>query len=755
MTAPIPAAEPARLTALRESQILDTPPDDAYDDIVRLAAHLCGAPIAAVSLVDSDRQWFKSILGLDARETPRDVAFCAHTILQPGVFVVPDAQADGRFSDNPLVTGDPNIRFYAGFPLMTPEGLALGSLCVIDRVPRRLTADQEAALGILARQVASQIELGRRVAAQERLIAEREQSDSLFRSAIDSMQEGFVLQDRDGAIRLCNPRAEEILGLTADQLMGRTSLDPEWRTTRPDGTELPGPEHPAMISLRDGVPLNGVLIGVQKPDGGLTWISVNTTPLWTAGEEGPSGVTCTFTDITESKRVEEERARLAAIVASSEDAIMGMTLDGTLVSWNAGAERLYGYASAEVIGQHASVLAPPEERGFLGDAIRAVRRGERREGIEVRRLRKDGVWMDVALTFSPIRSLAGEITGVAAIGRDITAQKQAQEAVRESEARLAEAQRLARVGSWEIELGTGRITWSQEMYRIFEFDPAEGPPDYEGFRARYHPDDLARRDEVYAAALAGGTSYELDLRLVLPSGRPCWCQATGRIVRGEGGQAIRVLGTAMDITDRKTAEQSLKDFAVVLEFQKAELEATNAELEVANAELGRLARVDGLTGLHNRRAFDGRLREEFERANRYGAALSLLLLDIDHFKQYNDAFGHPEGDEVLRRVGRVLNKGMRETDFVARYGGEEIALILPATDGDGAMVVAERIRLAIATAGWDKREVTVSVGVATLSLGVNRPEDLTACADRALYRSKEAGRDRVTHGRSLSAVVVA
>lgn len=748
MIAPIPATEAERLVALRESQILDTPPDDAYDDLVRLAAQVCGAPIAAVTLVDRDRQWFKSVLGMDARETSRDVALCAHTILQPGILVIPDIQADARFADNPFVTAEPSIRFYAGFPLVTPQGHALGSLCVIDRVPRSLTAGEEEALGILARQVASQIELGRRVAVQERLIAEREQSDTLFRSAIESMQEGFVLQDRSGAIHLLNPRAAEILGLTADQLMGRTYLDPEWRAIRPDGTELPGPEHPAMISLRDGVSLNGVIIGVQKPGVGLIWISINTNPLWTVGEDGPSGVACTFADITESRQAEEERARLAAIVDSSEDAIMGMTVDGTLASWNAGAERLYGYAAADVIGQHASVLAPPEKRGFLADAIRAIRRGERQESIEVRRLRRDNVWMDIALTFSPIRNLGGEITGVAAIGRDVTAQKQALEAVRHSEARLAEAQRIACVGSWEMDLGTARITWSEEMYRIFEFDPAGGPPNYEGLRARYHPDDLAHRDEVYAAALAGGTSYQLDLRLVLPSGQPCWCQAVGRIIRDMRGEPVRVVGTAMDITERKKAEQALKDFAGVLEFQKA-------ELETANAELARLATVDGLTGLHNRRAFDERLRDEFERATRYGTALSLLLLDIDHFKQYNDAFGHPEGDEVLRRAGRVLNKGIRETDFVARYGGEEIALILPETDGDGAMVVAERIRLAIATADWDKREVTISVGATTLRLGMNGLEDMLVCADRALYRSKEAGRDRVTHGRSLSALVVA
>ena len=178
---------------------------------------------------------------------------------------------------------------------------------------------------------------------------------------------------------------------------------------------------------------------------------------------------------------------------------------------------------------------------------------------------------------------------------------------------------------------------------------------------------------------------------------------------------------------------------VILEFQKSQLEETNKELEA-------LATTDGLTGLKNRRTFSAKLAEEHARAVRYHQPLSLLLLDVDHFKQYNDAYGHPAGDAVLRRVAEALGRTARDTDMAARYGGEEFAVILPFTDEAGALVMAERVRAAIADSDWGKRPITVSVGIGTLSLDTPTPDSLTGCADRALYQSKEAGRNRVSHG---------
>jgi anti-sigma regulatory factor (Ser/Thr protein kinase) len=181
------ANEPARLAALHEYRILDTAPERAFDDLTMLASHICGTPMALITLVDADRQWFKSRIGITASETSRTVSFCAHAIQQDDIFIIADAQADERFRDNPLVTGDLHIRFYAGAPLVTPEGHALGTLCVVDRVTRTLTADQIEALSALRRQVESQLELRRHVIELQKALAERDEAQARQAKLIEEL----------------------------------------------------------------------------------------------------------------------------------------------------------------------------------------------------------------------------------------------------------------------------------------------------------------------------------------------------------------------------------------------------------------------------------------------------------------------------------------------------------------------------------------------------------------------------------------
>lgn len=182
MNAHTNSREKRRLKVLWQYDVLDTVPEEVFDDLTELAARICEAPIALISLVDENRQWFKSKVGLSTSETSRDLSFCAHAIKQDDLFIIPDATQDKRFAKNPLVTSDPQIRFYAGAPLISPDGHALGTLCVIDKVPRQLRPEQQQALRVLARHVMTQLELRRH--SKELAVANEERQNAAAELAV-------------------------------------------------------------------------------------------------------------------------------------------------------------------------------------------------------------------------------------------------------------------------------------------------------------------------------------------------------------------------------------------------------------------------------------------------------------------------------------------------------------------------------------------------------------------------------------------
>ncbi|MBA2320951.1 MAG: PAS domain S-box protein, partial [Deltaproteobacteria bacterium] len=224
----LPTDEEERLNELRSLGVLDSAAEPAFDDLTRLAAQICQTPIALVSLIDADRQWFKSRVGLDATETPRDVAFCAHAILDPGhELVVPDALLDARFADNPFVSSPAHVRFYAGMPLTTGSGRAVGTLCVKDHVPRNLTPDQLHALRALGRQVVTQLELRRNLAELHHQMAIRRTADDAlgaseqrFRTLAALAPVGIFETDADGRCLYVNERWCELTGLSREGAAG-------------------------------------------------------------------------------------------------------------------------------------------------------------------------------------------------------------------------------------------------------------------------------------------------------------------------------------------------------------------------------------------------------------------------------------------------------------------------------------------------------------------------------------------------------
>lgn len=307
--------------------------------------------------------------------------------------------------------------------------------------------------------------------------------------------------------------------------------------------------------------------------------------------------------------------------------------------------------------------------------------------------------------------------------------------LRESELRF---RLIAENGSDVVSLYAldGRLVYiSPSCERVMGFMPEEMPR-MAPF-ATVHPQDLERLQRHFNQLLRGEPVSSIQVRMLHKTGRHIWLEMMWRAVVDDAGQVLQLQVSSRDITDSKQNERRLEDAQKKLRQQQD-------MLQDVNSKLSELAAIDGLTQLRNRRAFEERLEDETRRWRRHGVDVSLVLLDIDHFKSFNDTYGHPKGDEVLRCVGRILRQSLRAADFAARYGGEEFAIILPNTDNAGSLVVAEQLRRAIEQANWDDRPITASVGVATMGEGVGTPEELVDFADRALYRSKQAGRNRVT-----------
>ena len=421
--APLPADETARLAALREYAVLDTPPEMEFNDVTGLAAQICGTPIATISLIDEHRQWFKSKIGLSKQETSREEAFCAHALNSPEMLLVPDAMKDARFADNPSVTGDPHIRFYAGAPLITPAGHVLGTLCVIDRVPRELTTAQQSALQVLSRQVMVQLQLRGQTLEMSR--AQSEQA-TLFNLSDDLL----AVVSFDGQLEQVNPAWTRTLGWTAGELVGRLATDfilPEDR----ERTLL------AREELKQGRSVRNLENRYRCKDGAYRWLSWNSRPLLETRQ-----VFAVARDITERHVREGQLRLLETSVARLNDSVMiteafPLAEPGPRIIFvNDAFERLSGYRREEIIGRTPRILQGP---GTSRDELDRIRQAlQQKEPIrsELINYAKDGTEYWVELSVVPVVSERGEVTHFVAIERDISERKQAEEAMRRNSARL-------------------------------------------------------------------------------------------------------------------------------------------------------------------------------------------------------------------------------------------------------------------------------------------------------------------------------
>ena len=346
----LPPDEAGRVAALRRYAVLDTLPEQALDDLAILAAHICEVPISLVSLVDEHRQWFKARFGLETPETPREFSFCAHALRQTDLLIVPDATKDARFARNPLVTGAPGIRFYAGAPLVTPEGAVLGTLCVIDRVPRTLTPKQQASLAILARQAMTQLELRR----QKRELAENER---FVRTIFDSGLEGVEVLGPDGSLRMMNRAGLAMIEAESFEQVEDMSIFP---LVVPDDRAKFEALTESVFREESGT-LEYQIVGMK---GAVRWLETDAAPLHDERGEVTAmlGITRDVTGHKEAEgalRASEERYR--TLFEYAPDGLLIADAKGCYLDANPSICRMLGYPRDALIGMYAAdVLAEKE-----------------------------------------------------------------------------------------------------------------------------------------------------------------------------------------------------------------------------------------------------------------------------------------------------------------------------------------------------------------------------------------------------------
>jgi len=622
----------------------------------------------------------------------------------------------GLISLHNLFAGNNGLRYdvfffvvYVWVGLMHPSGTALKSaplLVIAYLAPGFAVHD----LGTLAGGLTYALPVCLLVGECASLVASRllateaavRDSERRLRALVEKSSDVISVVDTDAVIRWDSPSVKDVFGYEVTERIGRNGLD----YVHPDDLAT---AHGALAGMDQPDATATVELRVRHADGTWRWCEARVRNL--THEPAVRGLVVNYSDVTERHHAERVRRQLAAIVESSSDAILGQDLDGTVLSWNSAAERMYGYTAAEMIGNNIRRLVPDERLHEVEELMQRARSGERLAPFETQRLRKDGTLIEVSLSLSPIRDGNGAIAAFAGIARDVTEQARARKALADSETGFRLLFAANPQPMWVYDHATLKfIEVNEAAVRHYGYSREK----FLGMRIT----DLRPADDVVPlleslASDNDGRSDGRGGRHVLADGRLIDVEVTSHRLEFAGHDAVLV--AVKDVTDRNALD----------------------------AQLRHQAFHDSLTGLSNRALFNDRAEHALGR--RVGAGMPVvLLLDLDRFKLVNDSLGHAVGDEMLVEVARRLEAAVRGGDTVARLGGDEFAVLLEDCPDGRAEQQAERILESLVTPmtiGTQQVTATASIGIAIATPGITAG-DLLRNADVAMYRAKAAGGGR-------------
>ncbi|MDP9048533.1 MAG: PAS domain S-box protein, partial [Bacteroidota bacterium] len=532
---PVPANEKERLKALKNYDILNSISEEEFNRITELASLVCGVPISLVSLIDENRQWFKSKKGLDIDETPRDLAFCQYAIMEAGILEVEDATKDDRFKENELVTGYPNIRFYAGSPLIDPDGYALGTLCVIDQQPNALTGDQKRALQLLSEEVMT-------------LIIERRQKEELrnFERLFQLSNDLLFVGGADGFFKKVNPAFKKVLGWDREHLLNTSTFE----FIHPDDIFTTQTELERLV--KGSSTLNYVQRFKTKSG---EYKSIQ----WTSSPDPVTGnIFGIGRDITEEKlkeqRLTASEERLRAFFENSLGLMCTHDLDGNFLSVNTAGAHILGYSLTEILDKSLYDIVPRARHPLLKAYLQKIKDTGSGNGQMVTR-HKNGTYR-IWMFNNVLEKNANGDEYVIGNAIDITERHHLEEDLKRTKEMLEQTNKVARVGGWEFDVAKKTVSWTDVTKQIHGVTP-DFQPDLAGGINFYKEGES--RDKISVAidhALSSGEPWDLELQIVTKDGQELWVRALGN-ADFEGGKCRRLYGTFQDIDEKKKAEQAL------------------------------------------------------------------------------------------------------------------------------------------------------------------------------------------------------